>query len=336
MGRYYKRPDGLYEAIRVINGKRIAFRGRTVSEVERKMRGYKEKADKTPAFDEIADLWWEELEPTLAYNTTKSYIPALERAKAEFQGEEIGSITVHEISDFITHFSRQGRSQKNVTTQLQIIRQICDYAAKKGIIPANPAKSVQIPRGLPKNHRLPPTPEEIQIIKENAKKHLLPALIYYTGARIGEALALRWEDFDFSRKLIRIERSVYYVSTRPEIKEPKTESGKRKVPLLGALESALPKVKKRGYIFSPDNGKTLLWESQARHLFDLFQKETGVTATAHQIRHGYATALLEAGVEAKVAQKLLGHAQISTTLDIYTHVRDSMIADAASKMENSF
>ena len=139
MGRYYKRPDGLYEAIRVINGKRIAFRGRTVSEVERKMRGYKEKADKTPAFDEIADLWWEELEPTLAYNTTKSYIPALERAKAEFQGEEIGSITVHEISDFITHFSSKecNHTITDNSPNLRLCRQKRDNPGKSGEICSN-------------------------------------------------------------------------------------------------------------------------------------------------------------------------------------------------------
>ena len=164
--------------------------------------------------------------------------------------------------------------------------------------------------------------------------HLLPALIYYTGMRWGEALALKWEDIDFSRKQIKIERSVYYVSTRPAIKEPKTESGKRKVPLLQPLETALNHKRQKGYIFTPDHGKSLLWESQAQGLYKKFQKETGIEVTAHQIRHGYATALFEAGIEAKIAQKLLGHAQITTTLDIYTHVRDEMLENAALRMEN--
>lgn len=332
---YYRRKDGLYEAIRVIDGKRVAFRGKTQAAVEKKMREYKNRAENGPTFKEVAEEWWAGHEPTLAYNTTKSYKPAYERAAAWFGNEYVQKITAADVQEYIVDFSRQMRSQKNVNTQLQIIRQILDYAAVKGLIPANPAKSVKPPRGLARSFRQPPTAEEIKIIKENAGVHLLPALIYYTGMRWGEALALKWEDFDFQRKLIRIERSVYYVSTRPEIKSPKTESGFRKVPLLGALEAAVSDKRSKGYLFTPDGGKSLLWESQAHRIYKNFQDQTGLTITAHQIRHGYATALFEAGVEPKVAQKLLGHAQISTTMDIYTHVREDMIASAARLMENS-
>ena len=60
------------------------------------------------------------------------------------------------------------------------------------------------------------------------------------------------------------------------------------------------------------------------------------TVTPHQIRHGYATALLESGVDPKTAQVLLGHAQLSTTMDIYTHVRDGQLKAAAEKMEAGF
>lgn len=330
---FYRRKDGLYEAIRVIDGKRVAFRGKTQAAVERKMREYKNRAEKGPKFSEIADSWWDQHEPTLAWNTIKSYKPAVERASAWFGGEYVQRITAADVQDYITDFAKQMRSQKNVNTQLQIIRQILDFAAIKGFIQANPAKSVKPPRGLARSFREPPTEEEIKIIKENAGVHLLPALIYYTGMRWGEAMALKWEDIDFKRKLIRIERSVYYVSTRPEVKAPKTEKGKRKVPLLGALEAVLSDKRGKGYIFTPDNGKTLLWRSQAQQLYKSFQVQTGLTITAHQIRHGYATALFEAGVEPKIAQQLLGHAQISTTMDIYTHVREDMIAAAARKME---
>lgn len=332
---YYRRKDGLYEAIRVIDGKRVAFRGKTQAAVEKKMREYKNRAETGPKFEEVADLWWSQHEPTLAWNTIKSYKPAYERASAWFGGEYVQRITAADIQDYITDFAKQMRSQKNVNTQLQIIRQILDYASIKGYIMANPAKSVKAPRGLARNFRQPPTAEEIKTIKENAGVHLLPALIYYTGMRWGEALGLKWEDIDFSRKLIRIERSVYYVSTRPEVKAPKTEKGKRKVPLLGALEALLSDERRKGYIFTPDGGKSLLWRSQAQRLYKSFQDQTGLTITAHQIRHGYATALFEAGVEPKVAQQLLGHAQISTTMDIYTHVREDMITAAARKMENA-
>lgn len=332
---YYRRPDGLYEAIRVIDGKRIAFRARKISDLERKIREYKSR-DTAVLFAAVADEWWTGHEKTIAYNTAKSYRPAVERAKEEFGKEKISEITPQQIAGYISRFAKQGRSQKNVNTQLQIIRQVFDYAAVNGLVTANPAQPVKSPRGLPRNFRTPPTPAEVKIIKETAKSHLLPALIYYTGARFGEALALRWEDVDFKSKRITINKSVYYVSTTPKIKQPKTAKGTRKVPLLDALEAHLSPQKARGYIFTQDGGKSPLFRSQAERLFKSWQKETGLTITAHQIRHGYATALLEAGIDAKIAQVLLGHAQISTTLDIYTHVRDDFLTTAAAKMDAVF
>ncbi len=72
--------------------------------------------------------------------------------------------------------------------------------------------------------------------------------------------------------------------------------------------------------------------SRSRDLWESYCKESGVTATAHQWRHLYATVLFDAGIEAKDAQVLLGHAQFSTTMDIYTHVKDQRIAKVAKKL----
>lgn len=71
-------------------------------------------------------------------------------------------------------------------------------------------------------------------------------------------------------------------------------------------------------------------------LYDKYRAQTGVTVTPHQIRHGYATALFENGIDPKTAQVLLGHAQLSTTMDIYTHVCEDVIKEAAEKMNKGF
>lgn len=334
--RYYRRPDGLYEAIRVIDGKRVAFRGKKPADVDRKIREYRVGQDDRKQFRAVAEEWWNEHEQTIAWNTQKSYKPAIERAKDHFGKEPVSKITAQDVDGWIREFSRGGRSQKVVTTQLQIVRQILGFAVLKGYAATNAAQVVKPPRGLPREYRQPPTTAEVKAIKELAGQHFLPALIYYTGMRWGEAMGLRWEDIDREAKLIHIRRSVYYVSTKPMIKTPKTEMGVRVVPLLDALASVLPKGKLRGYLFTEEDGKSLLARSRASRLWSDWQKEAGTTLTAHQVRHGYATALLEAGVDAKVAQRLLGHAQISTTLDIYTHVRDEAVRDAAARMNASF
>ena len=248
----------------------------------------------------------------------------------------MSKITAQDVDEYVREFSRGGRSQKVVSTQLQIIRQILGYSVLKGYAAANAAQVVKAPRGLPRQYRQPPTKAEVKAIKDLADRHLLPALIYYTGMRWGEAMGLRWEDIDREERVIYIRRSVYYVSTTPKVKLPKTERGVRTVPLLDGLLAVLPKGKLRGYIFTEEDGKSLLARSRATRLWSLWQKEAGTTLTAHQVRHGYATALLEAKIEPKVAQQLLGHAQIATTLDIYTHVRSDTIRDAADRMNSAF
>lgn len=340
--KYYVRPDGLHETIIRVNGKRKAFRGKTDREVWEKVKAFdraaaQKEAEKPVTFAELADAWWAEIEPTLEHNTQKSYRPALKRAKDEFGKRDAASISSKEIDRYIAEFA-VSRARKTVVTQLQIIRQICRRAKVRGDIPEDPARDVKPPRNLPQNHRDAPTPEQIKAIKSSAAQPfgLFAYLVYYTGCRRGEALALTGADIDRKQKLIHISKSVYYMGNSPHLKKPKTDTGLRSVPLLPALEKALPKKLKRDeYLFAEPDG-ALLTNDHFTRLYDQYRAASGVTVTPHQIRHGYATALLESGVDPKTAQVLLGHAQLSTTMDIYTHVREDRIKAAAEKMKEGF
>lgn len=336
--KYYVRPDGLHETIIKINGKRKAFRGKTDREVWQKVKAYRDDAaaGKTESFEIVARAWWNEIEPTLAANTHRGYNPAYERAVAEFGKMDVASITARDIERYINQFAKT-YAKKTVVTQRQIIRQILNKAQREGYIAYNPAEAVLLPKNLPQKKRRAPSPDQIKKIKAGLSDDfgLFAFLIYYTGCRRGEVEGLKYEDIDRKAKRIRIQRSVYNVSTKPEIKEPKTEAGIRSVPLLDALAAALPD-KKRGFIFSDDGGKTPTPDWKITRQYEDYQKRTGVTVTPHEIRHGYATALHEAGVDYKTAQQLLGHAQLSTTMDIYTDILDNTIDDAAAKMGKSF
>lgn len=123
---------------------------------------------------------------------------------------------------------------------------------------------------------------------------------------------------------------MYHVGNSPHIKQPKSDAGCRDVPLLPALAQLLPKKLGKGYLFAEPDG-SLLTNDHFTALYDAYRDASGVTVTPHQIRHGYATALLESGVDPKTAQVLLGHAQLSTTMDIYTHVRDGQLKAAAER-----
>lgn len=338
--KYYVRPDGLHESIRMVNGIRKAFRGHTDREVDQKILEFnleQELLKSGRPFQSCADDWWEEIEPTLAHTTTMSYKPAMLRAKEHFGQTRTGEITAKDIDLYIKTFAKT-RARKTVATQLQVIRQILRKAELDGEIKYNPATAVSIPRGLAQRRRMAPSKEQIQKIKDSKDLPfgLYAFLIYQTGCRRGEALALKWSDIDRKNNVVHITKSLYHVGDKPQIKEPKTESGIRDVPLLDGLAKALPEKPKNGYIFSKDNGETPLGKIYIDRKLKQYREESGVTVTAHQIRHGYATALFEAGIDAKTAQVLLGHAQLSTTMDIYTHVCSDVLAEAAKKMNESF
>ncbi len=343
--KYYVRPDGLHESIIKVTmpdgtQKRKAFRGKTDTEVYNKIKNYSREAVTHPEgvlFRVEAKAWWKEIEPTLEHNTVKSYRPAYERAVNYFGNEVAAKITARDIDTYIRDFSVT-RARKTVVTQLQVIRQILRKAEVDGSIQYNPAQAVKPPRNLPQTRREAPTKEEIKLIKEsvNLPFGLFAFLIYHTGCRRGEALALTGKDIDRKKGLVHITKSVYHEGNKPRLKRPKTEKGCRDVPLLSALSTALPGRLGAGFLFSVDGGKTPLTNDQVTGLYNQYREASGVTVTPHQIRHGYATALFENGIDPKTAQTLLGHAQLSTTMDIYTHVCEDVISAAAKKMEEGF
>ena len=323
--KYYVRPDGLHEAIRVINGKRIYFRGRTDAEVERKMREYREVEERGPLFREVAEAWREQHWPTLSPTTLKGYSVAYDRAVERLGSMAMTEIMPSDIDALLQQMARQQYAKKTVSNQRLIINLIFRYAVLDGAIRANPCSAVSVPKGLKHTPREIPTDTELEIVKRGYDQPggLLPYFILYTGCRRGEAMALTYRDIDYKRKIITINKSVCYgKNTPPFIKAPKTAAGCREIILLDNLAAVLPRGIGGALLFpGPDGG--IMHESTLRTRWKAWQKSSECTLTAHQLRHGYATMLFEAGIDERDAMDLLGHAQISMTKDIYTHIRKS-------------
>ena len=102
--------------------------------------------------------------------------------------------------------------------------------------------------------------------------------------------------------------------------------------MLNILANKLPTQKDKDALLFPNADGELLTETQFQRQWELYQKESGVTVTPHQLRHAYATILFEAGIEDKDAQELLGHANISTTREIYTHITNKRRKETAKKL----
>ena len=325
-----KRKDGRSQESLTINGKRKYFYGHSKREVLQKIREYKEQYESGTRFEDVADAWWEVDERTLSPGTVKSYTPALRRAK-EYFDTTIDDIDPSDIYQYLDSLKRKQYSQKSVRNHYMVLNQILRYAVETGFLASNPARDISIPKGLPRTTRGIPSDEDIEKIKQTTDQTMgmFAYWIMYTGCRRSELLALEWSDVDVDTRTITINKSRYQLNNKLYIKEPKTAAGYRVLPLMDKLLEKIHR-KNRGLVF-PYNGQ-MYTERRFELDWNAYCKRNGIHCTPHMLRHCYATMLYENNVDIKDAQILLGHAQASTTLDVYTHIRDRQKAAVRNRL----
>jgi integrase len=213
------------------------------------------------------------------------------------------------------------------------------------LLSRNPASLAEKPK--PRRYELQPwTAEETARFLAAAEGTRLSAafgLMAMTGLRRGEALGLRWADVELDRGRVSVRRALVMVDNVPTFSQPKTEAGRRSVPLAAQTVAALRAHRKMqvserlayadvhtggDLIFAQEDGSPV-HPDRFLDAFHRISQAAGLRKTRpHDLRHGWATRALEAGVSAKVVQEVLGHASAMVTLDIYSHVVPSMKSDA--------
>lgn len=339
MARLQKRADGRYQrSITDKNGKRIYFYGTSERELNRKIMDYQEAQARSRTFGEIADLWWGEAYDQLASQTVKGYKPALAKALEEFGDDPIDVIQPKDIQHFYKTMALKGFSSKTIANHRIVLNQIFNYAIVEGDLQYNPCTSVKMPRASKKQPREAASTSDEDKILQSDHEWLFPLFALLTGLRKGEILALQWRDIDFEENVIHVTKSIEHIGEEPRIKTPKTESGTRIVPLLSVLKERIEshRGKSDHFIFSEDGGKTPLRNKRYQKLFTDYAKEVGITCTAHQLRHSYATIAVEEDVNPKDLQNALGHADITTTMNIYAEARKKSVEKVASKLNARF
>lgn len=337
MAKLKKREDGRY--VKTVKdprtGKRLFFYGSSEKEITRKILEYTKAAEIGRPFEKVAEDWYNDTIPGLAIQSAKSYKPCYKSALDEFSGVSIKEITPRDINVYLKKLASKGYSSKSVAQRRLVLNLIFNYAVTMtGDIEINPCASAIMPKDLPKSQRHAATESEEQIIKNSADVWIFPYIALMTGMRKGEILALQWKDIDFNANLISVTKSVCHDGDRPIIKEPKTEESIRYVPLLLPLKEKLLVLqnKKPEYYIVSDTGESPLTNRRFCTLSKKFKESTGTTCTAHQLRHSFATVAIENDISPKVVQEILGHKQLSTTMDIYTDIRKKSIIAAAEKL----
>ena len=353
----YKDKRGLWRESITIRDKRKHFAAKTKKDLLLKLATFDINQPEALTFGEVADAWHEEHWEQLQFGSYRTYAPALRRAVEQFGSRKLEDIKPKDIQLWLRKLG-ETYAYKTVANHKSVVSQIYDYAILNyGAEPYNPCDRIKLPSGLRKGTREALSPEQLQAVLSTDKDEFqLGFVILFTGCRLGEANALKMSDVDFKRNEITISRSTSWRSNQPFEKAPKTDAGIRTVPLLPKLKERLLelKLKPTDYIVAQGPKPLTLsainrrWEYWCRNHglaeeipreATLTNKHTSVwkpTIERHQIRHEYATILYEAGIDAKSAQQLLGHAQISTTMDIYTHISEKKRTENFMRLANYF
>lgn len=243
---------------------------------------------------------------------------------------------------FVIHENTRTLSAKTVLEHHRLIHTVLDQAVKEGLIPSNPADRVMLPKAEKKevNYFQPETVAAIRdaLESEPIKWKTLTHMLLITGARRGEILGLKWENVDFKGLRIYICNNILYTAERGIYEEtPKTERSKRYVSLPTETMQLLKKYQLwqyeerlrmgeyfqyRGFVFSQDNGGPMHPDSVTDWLSKFSTRHNLPHVNPHAFRHTMASMLYFNGVDSVSISKRLGHAQVSTTANIYAHVME--------------
>ena len=270
------------------------------------------------------------------YARVEKTIIAME--KHDFVKKKIDQITSTEIQEYVNLFIDHSNSY--IRKVIEQFRQAFTYAQNKGYITKNPMVDVIKPKSMKQDREVRALTVEEQekftnylmgkTIKEEAHKNAY-LLQMFCGLRIGEALALRTTDIDLVHNILRVNKTLTKDKNDSVImgNQTKTYAGMREIPIPGFIkESLINQIKLAkdeehfdNQLFVSSVSKYVNPANVNRLLKDRMKKlgiDTGITT--HSLRHTFGTRCVEAGMRAVALQRLMGHTDISTTLNTYTSV----------------
>ena len=327
------RADGRYQGYWMDGGKRHFLYDRDPERLYRRIQDKENEVAPPLTFRDAADAWERKHWARIGNKTAETYTAPLRRIKEQFAGMDAEEVTAQGIQAFLADLGKQGFARRSVQMHRDILNMVFNNAIVEYGIRFNPCGAVTVPKNLPKKKRELPSDDAIRAVKAGGDQPfgLFALVCLYAGLRRGEALALTYEDIDRAAGLIHVTKAVEFIGNNPHIKPPKTDAGIRDVPLLDPLAVAIPD-RKEGLLFPRDDGQPLT-KTQYRKRWEKYCESIGYDITAHQLRHGYATILYEAGIPDKDAQELLGHSSIAVTRDVYTHIRQSQKDATVKKLK---
>lgn len=361
-GSIYKRSDGGWRAQVTIDGERMSFSAKTQKECQAWLKETVQLIDqgftfegKNVTLEEFMLEWLVNIKSSRANGTIAFYtwkvnvelLPKLGKFKLADLRPEV-------IQRFYNRKLKEGKSNHSVHFTHKVLNTALTHAVKLGLLAKNPCKATTPPR--PDHNEMSVYDEDqIQILLITAKEIGDPYYpVYYlalhTGMRQGELLGLRWDDLDWDKRTLRVQRQV----VRPkgggfDFTKPKSKSGIRTIILGNQMLSVLRDQQSYVNVLKEDVGKdwkehnlmfpslvgTPVLNSNLRRSFARLLGASGLPKLRfHDLRHTAASLMLNHGIPVLIVSKRLGHSKPSITLDVYGHLIPSKQEEAAELMDD--
>ena len=283
------------------------------------------------------EIWYKNKETTTKATTANNYRTQYQRNIKDVLGAmKIVDVKPMHCQLVFNKMADRGLKSSTIGVTKVALHNFFAYAVANGVINSNPCnKLVKADIGEESEEKEALTRSEQTLFLQSiqGRKHEnVYRFVLQTGLRGGELAALKWSDVDFKARKIRVTETTYRDSGI-KVGSPKTKSGVRTIPLTDEAYAILMKQKKvkskvvpiewKGYIFVNTNtGVPLMRERYDEDLTEICEKYGLRHISLHILRHTFATRCIEAGMKPKTLQKILGHKNISTTMNRYVHTTE--------------
>lgn len=287
-------------------------------------------------------IWFEEwlthyIKPSSKQRTFEQYSRAAQIHILPYLGDiELTDLTPFVLQKFITGLTENGNKRTGkglspnfVKTILSIVQNSLKTAHLVGYLPEYSANKIKRPKPKEKQVECFSAWEQKKIEEAalSAKKDKYRGIILclYTGLRIGELLALTWNDIDFDKNILSVTKTCHDGNENGKhiriIDTPKTENSRRQIPLPKTLVKMLKEMKKKSKCeFVIADGERPVFIRSYQRMFELFLKKLKLSHKGfHSLRHTFATRALECGMDVKSLSEILGHKNAMITLNRYAH-----------------
>ena len=345
----YQQANGTYCA-RFIDrfGNRKSKRSKKLQEVRQWLADatyINEHSDIEQATNMMVDAWFEYWidvkKKTVRPNTVRNYTERYNKNIQKIIGRKIlTEVKPIHCQKIFTDMAEEGYKTSTIYQTRIALFNMLEFAKENEVILSNPCKkSVKSDMGKPSQKKEALTIDIQKKFIEYAKGQSYEnqfRFILQTGLRTGELVGLKWEDIDFSKKAIRIQRSMEYRYSVGEwrIGEPKSKAGYRTIPLTDETIRILTEQKEKNknikkiqeewyeFIFLSRKGEPVKNSAYDTALFKICDKAKINRFSMHVLRHTFATRCIEGGMMPKTLQKILGHSNIGITMNLYVHITE--------------